>query len=412
LSARRWPRFVALSLAAASALAVGCGDGTGPPTPVRVTVSPEIVIVDQIGRATQFTARAEDADGATVSGVSVAWSSSDPAIATIDRASGLASARSIGTTTILAAVAGVTGEATLEVFVPSGPDFVAGETYFGLQRHTEYQAGDLPVIVSAPHGGNLEPDQIPLRTYGVTTQDRQTQELIRALAAALFGRSSGRPHVIINRLHRNRLDANREIEEAAQESVYAEWAWAEYHGFIDAAKQLVVEQYGRGLYLDIHGHGHDIQRSELGYLLRTSDLELPDNLLDDPELINRSSIRRLALDAAAGFVELVRGPTSLGGLLAQQGFPSVPSPDQPDPGGAPYFTGGYNTVRHGSRDGGMISGIQIEVHRIGARDSASSRAAFADALTLALETYMAMHFQIDLSAASTADGGESITDVP
>jgi uncharacterized protein YwbE len=221
----------------------------------------------------------------------------------------------------------------------------------------------------------LEPDQIPFRTYGVTTQDRQTQELARAVAAALFGRSDGRPHLIINRLHRNRLDANREIEEAAQGSVYAEWAWAEHHGFIDAAKQKVVQQYGRGLYLDLHGHGHDIQRLELGYLLRSSDLGLPDSLLDDPELINQSSIRRLALDAAAGFVELVRGATSLGGLLAQQGF-------------------------------GMISGIQIEVHWVGARDSTSSQAAFADALALVLETYLATHFQINLSAASTADSGE------
>jgi hypothetical protein len=188
--------------------------------------------------------------------------------------------------------------------------------------------------------------------------------------------------------------------------VYAEWAWAEHHGFIDAAKQKVVQQYGRGLYLDLHGHGHDIQRLELGYLLRSSDLGLPDSLLDDPELINQSSIRRLALDAAAGFVELVRGATSLGGLLAQQGFPSVPSHDQPDPDGAPYFTGGYSTERHGSRDGGMISGIQIEVHWVGARDSTSSQAAFADALALVLETYLATHFQINLSAASTADSGE------
>ncbi len=403
---RRWPGFVALTLAAPAALAVGCGEATSPPTPVRVTVSPEIVIGYQIGRTRQFTARTEDADGTRIPGMSVAWSSSDPAVATIDRASGLAITRSIGTTTILAAVAGVTGEATLEVFVPSGPDFVAGETYFGLRGYTEYQAGDLPIIVSAPHGGDLEPDQILFRTYGVTTQDRLTQELARAVAAALVDRGGGRPHLIINRLHRNRLDANREIEEAAQGSVYAEWAWAEHHGFIDAAKQKVVERYGRGLYLDLHGHGHDIQRLELGYLLRAGDLGLPDSLLDDPELINQSSIRRLALDAAADFVELVRGATSLGGLLAQQGFPSVPSPDQPDPGGAPYFTGGYSTERHGSRDGGMISGIQIEAHWVGARDSTSSRAAFADALALVLETYMATHYQIDLSDASTADGGE------
>jgi len=378
-----------------AALALGCGEGTSPPAPANVTVSPDIVIIDSIGGTVQFIADVRDARSAAISGASVTWSVSNPVVATIDANTGLATAITLGGTTVTARVAAVSDEATLEVFVPSATVFVAGETYFGRRQYIEYLAGDLPVIVSAPHGGKLEPAEISARTSGVTTRDLNTQELARAFASALFDRTGRRAHIIINRLHRNRLDANREIVEAAQGDVFGEWAWAEYHGFIEAAKQSVDEQYGSGLYIDLHGHGHDIQRLELGYLLAASDLELPDNLLDDPDLVNRSSIRALA--AAVGFVELVRGATSLGGLLAQEGFPTVPSPAQPDPGGAPYFTGGYSTARHGSRDGGSISGVQIEANLIGVRDSASARAAFADALAGTLEAFMAMHFQVNLA---------------
>ena len=393
------PARVALGFATAVALATGCGDSTAPPTPARVTVTPAVVIADAIGSTAQFAARVEDSSGTRLSGTSVAWSSGTPEVATVDPSTGLATAQAVGSTEITAEAGGVSGFATLEVFVPGPTVFVVGETYLGRQGYTEYRAGDLPIVVSAPHGGSLRPEEIPDRTFGTTAQDRRTMELARAIDTALFDRTGRRIHLIINQLHRIKLDANREIEEAAQGNAYAEWAWGEYHDFIEAAKQSIVEQYGSGLFLDLHGHGHDIQRLELGYLLRSADLELPDGLLESPELIDRSSIRRLVFDADASFVELLRGATSLGGLLAQGGFPPVPSPDQPDPDGAPYFAGGYNTRRHGSRDGGTISGIQVEAHWVGARDSASSRAALADALAAALETFMAAHFRIDLSAA-------------
>lgn len=333
-----------------AALALGCGEGTSPPAPANVTVSPDIVIIDSIGGTVQFIADVRDARGAAISGASVTWSVSNPVVATIDANTGLATAITLGGTTVTARVAAVSDEATLEVFVPSATVFVAGETYFGRRQYIEYLAGDLPVIVSAPHGGNLEPAEISARTSGVTTRDLNTQELARAFASALFDRTGRRAHIIINRLHRNRLDANREIVEAAQGDVFGEWAWAEYHGFIEAAKQSVDEQYGSGLYIDLHGHGHDIQRLELGYLLAASDLELPDNLLDDPDLVNRSSIRALALAAAVGFVELVRGATSLGGLLAQEGFGATctatkPESDHANPAGFEQAA----SIHHGAK---------------------------------------------------------------
>ena len=274
--------------------------------------------------------------------------------------------------------------------------FLPGEIYFGTQQYIEYQAGDLPIIIVAPHGGDLTPASVLDRTSGVTTRDRNTQEVARVFGETLFDRTGHRPHIVINRLHRLKLDANREIGEAAQGNASAETAWREFHEFIDAAKVAVVDGFGRGLYIDLHGHGHDNQRLELGYLLSAADLERSDALLDDASLVNKSSIRALVGQSSAGFVVLLRGATSMGGLLEPLGFPTVPSPTQPDPGGEPYFTGGYNTQRHGSRDGGVISSIQIEMNFIGVRDTEGSRTAFAGALAQALEVYMPTHFQVDL----------------
>ncbi len=274
--------------------------------------------------------------------------------------------------------------------------YLPGEVYFGAQQYIEYQAGDLPIVLVAPHGGQLTPASIPDRTSGVTTQDRNTQEVVRLFASTLFDRTGHQPHIVINRLHRIKLDANREIGEAAQGNAAAATAWREFHEFIEAAKDAVVDGFGRGLYIDVHGHGHDIQRLELGYLLSAADLERSDALLDDTNLVGKSSIRALVGQSSAGFVALVRGAASMGGLLEPLGYPTVPSPNQPDPGGEPYFTGGYNTARHGSRDGGTISAMQIEMHFVGARDTEASRAAFAAALAEALEVYMAAHFQVNL----------------
>ena len=286
---------------------------------------------------------------------------------------------------------------------PSGPSkeetvYVSGQTYFGENDYIEYMAGDLPIVLGAPHGGYLTPTGIPDRTWGVTGRDSRTQETARAFSDALYQRTGRRAHIVINRLARIKLDANREIVEAAQGSAEAEQAWRDWHTFIEVAKDTITARYGAGLYIDLHGHGHEIQRLELGYLLNSAELALSDQEMIDLNMASESSIKALSLSAAAGFPELLRGMTSLGALLQIRGYDAVPSPWAPNPAGAPYFSGGYNTRRHGSRDGGTISSIQIECNWQGVRDSESNRAAFAVALASALQNFFETHFGITLAA--------------
>src|SRR4051812_25103680 len=77
-----------------------------------------------------------------------------------------------------------------------------GQSYFGRNRYIEYLAGDLPVIISAPHGGRERPEELPDREQGTFAFDTNTQELARAVADELHARTGHWPHVILCRLHR------------------------------------------------------------------------------------------------------------------------------------------------------------------------------------------------------------------
>ncbi len=280
--------------------------------------------------------------------------------------------------------------------------YVVGQTYYGANNFIEYAVGDLPIVLSAPHGGYAKPSAIPDRTYGTFAHDRNTQELARTFSDKVYAATGSRPHIIISLLHRTKLDPNRDKAEAAQGNALAMQAWEDWHAFIRAAKDTVTAYYGSGLYLDLHGHGHTFQRIELGYLLSRSTLELTDQQLIAGNHAAFSSISALAGMTSADFPELLRGDTSLGGLLMALGVPAVPSPTYPDPGGLDYFSGGPNTRTHGSRYGGMISGIQIECNWEGIRDTAANRDAYAESLASAVLTYLSTHFGITIPGPAVA----------
>lgn len=286
--------------------------------------------------------------------------------------------------------------------IPAGP-YVAGRSYLGRNGYVEYVAGDAPVILTAPHGGILTPSEIPDRTAArcggsaTTTRDLNTIELARAMQARYLARFGRRPHVVLLHLARLKLDANRHDLEGACGDPAAGIALAEWHAFIDAAKAAVLQASGRGWYMDVHGHGHAVQRLEIGYLLTGAQLDLPDASLDASAAYeDAASVRTMSRAAAASFSALLRGPTSLGTLYASHGFPSVPSSSDPRPGGDSYFTGGDDTRRHGCVTGGGICGVQVEANYTGVRDDAANRDRFGDATAVVLERYLAAHWGLRL----------------
>ena len=286
----------------------------------------------------------------------------------------------------------------VEVFPELGHDgpYQSGKVYFGRENYIEYYAGNLPIILSAPHGGQLTPDEISDRTYGTFVTDLNTYELTKTIMDTMIVRFGGYPHVILCKLKRTKLDANRDSIEAAQENKYALRAWQEYHHYIEVAKKKITNDQGSGLFLDIHGHGinpdgfYDL-RTWLGYLISSEELDQSNGALNTNSYQSKSSISAWVDSSSYSFIEVLRGKVSFGSILDSLGYKSLPSINDLSPDGMRYFSGGYNTARHGSRSGGVISSIQIELPKPGIRDNQSTWSSYSKALNSTISEYYKIH---------------------
>ncbi|WP_395737165.1 hypothetical protein [Prosthecobacter sp.] len=276
----------------------------------------------------------------------------------------------------------------------SAADLTPGVSIFGRSSFIEYIPGDLPLIISAPHGGRLKPADMPDRTNGVVDIDANTQELARTIASVIHEQTGRHIHLVICSLHRSKLDANRDLPEAAQNSPLAEHAWTEHHDFIDQACAAAVKQFGVAFLIDLHGHGHAEARIELGYLHNALELADCDEALNESTYANAGSLRWIAERSPLSYTALLRGPQSFGALLELEGFPATPSPRIPVPT-EPFFRGGYTIQRHCSAER-QVAGLQIEANRPRLRDTAENRLQFSHALVKVLRTYFPIHLGIRL----------------
>ena len=277
----------------------------------------------------------------------------------------------------------------LTLFSCQEPEPDISETILPVQQWTTITQGTMPLVLIAPHGGSLKPEELPDRTCSgcVVLNDVFTQELATAIDFAFFNRTGKRPFVIINKLHRIKFDGNRDRIEATGGYAPLDQFWVHFHNAIDTARNRALRLHNRALVIDLHGHGHDNQRLELGYLLNAA--ELRGNTTTLGELLNGvSSISGLAKSTSKG-IDLIQGTTSLGHYFQAEGVPAVPSPQDPAPrDGEPYFNGGFNTARYGSINGVKSDAIQIECHAAGIRNSPEARAAFAEKFVTAVLLFL------------------------
>lgn len=288
------------------------------------------------------------------------------------------------------------------------------------KEYIEYIPGNLPIIISAPHGGlkltggtvngvsypdnnttnnSADPYYLPTRSCGTNERDDNTDVLIRRIQDEIFQQTGGYAHIIINNLNRKKLDPNRDKSEATCGNTNAEFFWDAWHGFIDKASASVEANWGKGIYIDLHGQSHSVPRIEAGYNISASELNSSD--LNSAAIINTSTIKSLEAININSFSheELVRGEFSLGELFQNadgtfyasnnypgctrngtNGYRAVPSNsnygnntcDDTRPYSNAYFDGDYyNNRRHGSGNGandgtgggGTVDGIMTEVNR-------------------------------------------------
>jgi len=227
-------------------------------------------------------------------------------------------------------------------------EFIPGQRYYGVDDHVEYLAGNVPLILSVPHGGYAAPECIPHRNGGCHEPDIATQELAREVIRAIQVEMSSHrtstdnatlppsPFVIINRLQRAKLDMNRNEMDASGGHTHTRLVWRQYHAFIRRAKREIIRgksittkplqnstdgmapsvdsfpshRYSRGLFLDLHGQSHD-HRHQIGYVLNQQELATnSDDQLDKDEMLKEKCSLRSAITMQPGQCHQSNGSTS------------------------------------------------------------------------------------------------------
>ncbi|VTR99329.1 N-formylglutamate amidohydrolase [Tuwongella immobilis] len=205
------------------------------------------------------------------------------------------------------------------------------------------QRGEIPIILTAPHGGTLELPNVPERKgIGLekgakgffTGRDTGTEELVADLSAAIEKRFGKKPYLIAARFHRKFIDPNRPPE-IAYESPNAKPFYDQFHDSVADACKQVQGKFQRGLLLDLHGQG-----SKRDTIFRGTQ--------------NGKTVK-LLIDRYGKKAQV--GPESFFGFLAKHGCTVYPTDDGKEQAG---FTGGYIVQTYGSHTGYGIDAIQLE----------------------------------------------------
>lgn len=273
--------------------------------------------------------------------------------------------------------------------------WMAGKIYTDPENWTEFRVGNIPIIISVPHGGNIILDSVPDRTCpdAITVKDNNTRELALEIETEFVKQYGVRPYLIICNLARKKIDQNREIELATCGNNLMRKPWNAFHDYIDTAIALATKQFGKCLYIDLHGHGHPVQRLELGYLLKESDLQEFTSDNDVEHFANKSSLKNfMSINKQNNnFKTLLIGANSFGTLMANEGVPAIPSQQDIAPKeGEKYFNGGYNTSRYTSSKYPNCFGWQIETNYKGVRDI-KGIPVFARAFVKVIPQYLKLH---------------------
>lgn len=240
--------------------------------------------------------------------------------------------------------------------------------------------GELPIIISAPHGGSREVPGAKVREGSglekkpggfVTARDGGTEELAQALVAAIERQFGQKPYAVINRAHRRHLDPNRPANEAYEDPA-AQKVYETYHEALDRYCREVQKKHSAGLLLDLHGQG-----SRRDTVFRGTQ--------------NGLTVKRLRERFGE---EAHQGEQSFFGLLKQRGITVYPDPlDGKEQAG---FLGGYIVKNYGSHDRYGIDAIQLEwggLYRL-----ATNREPVAASLADAVAAYATQYLQIKLPA--------------
>lgn len=129
-----------------------------------------------------------------------------------------------------------------------------------LDKYVSYNKGNMPIIISVPHGGTLEVNEIPKRSRGILGIDAGTIELARELVNIIRKKNNQNqplkkePSHVISRVRRSNIDLNREESRAyVNDSILAKAIYNFYHGKIKELISFNINTFDRSLLIDVHG---------------------------------------------------------------------------------------------------------------------------------------------------------------
>mmetsp|Transcript_7156 Transcript_7156/g.9171 ORF Transcript_7156/g.9171 Transcript_7156/m.9171 type:complete len:457 (-) Transcript_7156:91-1461(-) len=314
------------------------------------------------------------------------------------------------------------------------------------------------LVIAVPHGGSLRPDYINDRKTNDPTYcpsggcrvsaDSYTKQIAEQIASKFIQNYCKVPYLIINELHRSKMDANREIGEAAFGNAIAESAWTKFHEYINEAQTHIQTEFDtvyneasiegvRGLVFDVHGyagtdwHNEGSDFIQWGYRLGKDSLD--QNAVNNCPIDITSSSTRGSFTHARQMPDeslecLVRGPKSLGQRFNEQlplslassetcgrGLPSLdyqdPKAVASDPtycadndGVCSYYSGGYDVKVHERMDwdndptfsGIHMNTVQAELPRCIRFATDEVHEEVGDKLSIALCSFMTDLFGSDI----------------
>lgn len=244
---------------------------------------------------------------------------------------------------------------------------VAQKVHFDNEKWVEYIEGNIPLVISVPHGGRLSPDHLPIRncTGAIKIADMFTIELAKEIQSFFMDNYGVSPHIVIAHLARKHVDQNRELNRGGTcgyEPLNA--TWNAFHNYVDSAINLAGQNKQKVMYVDLHGHAHQKQRLELGYNIDIEDLVAIKN--GDKSMSSKFNGFHHIVNDKKQFTlsNLLFGDKGFGTLLANYGVPTVPSKQDPYPiDDEPYFSTGPNTRRFASKKYSNVYGFQLECHK-------------------------------------------------
>ncbi len=277
---------------------------------------------------------------------------------------------------------------------------VAQKVHFDNEKWVEYIEGNMPLVISVPHGGRVVVDTLSVRDCkgAITGVDGGTIELATAIQTYFKKNYNLVPHIIISHIARKHVDQNRELENQATCGYKPnEKPWYSFHNFVDSALNLATKDGQRAMYIDLHAHGHKNKRLEIGYNLTRNELAA---MLDD-KFDGKSkahSIKNLLkMDKSLDFKDLIFGENAFGTMLVNNGVPTTPSKQDLVPAKDElFFSGGDNTRRFTAAKYNNVFGLQIETD--GVSRAVANRANTAKGISDAVVKYLNLYGNTSIKA--------------